>query len=337
MKRLTFEKLASLMVIMFLGAMTKTSLAEEGQWTKKADMPTARGWLSTSVVDGKIYAIGGAGFGGILATVEEYDPRTDKWTKKTDMPTPRWAPFTSVVDGKIYAIGGHLAGNVPVAAVEEYDPTTDKWKKKANMPTPRGFLSTSVVDGKIYAIGGWDGRPFELPTVEEYDPAMDKWTKKANMPTARECLSTSVVNGKIYAIGGWLPGVTTIVEEYNPKTDKWTKKADMPTARWGSASSVVKGKIYVIGGTEGGLGQPPNVILATMEMYDPATDIWTTEADMPMARHGLSASVVNGKIYVIGSYQPVKTPVVEEYDTGSRAVEAKGKLPTLWGQLKVQK
>ena len=58
---------------------------------------------------------------------------------------------------------------------------------------------------------------------------------------------------------------------------------------------------------------------------------------MPTPRWALSTSVVNGKIYAIGSWQPGITPVVEEYDTGfvPKSVEAKGKLPTLWGQLKV--
>lgn len=36
-------------------------------------MPTARWGLSTCVVDGKIYAIGGIGGHKILATVEVYD------------------------------------------------------------------------------------------------------------------------------------------------------------------------------------------------------------------------------------------------------------------------
>jgi hypothetical protein len=45
-------------------------------WTRKADMPTARDSLSTSVVNGKIYAIGGAmsGDGVSLSIIEEYDP-----------------------------------------------------------------------------------------------------------------------------------------------------------------------------------------------------------------------------------------------------------------------
>ena len=36
-------------------------------------MPTARSALSTSAVNGKIYAVGGIGVFGFLRTVEEYD------------------------------------------------------------------------------------------------------------------------------------------------------------------------------------------------------------------------------------------------------------------------
>ena len=82
-------------------------------WTKKADMPTARGIFSTSEVNGKIYAIGGfANFFDepALSTVETYDPATDTWTKKADMPTARGFFSTSVVNEKIYAIGGVAQG-----------------------------------------------------------------------------------------------------------------------------------------------------------------------------------------------------------------------------------
>jgi hypothetical protein len=55
-------------------------------WTRKADMPTARLFFTTSVVDWKIYSIGGI---GSPKKVEEYDPATDIWTRKADLPTGR--------------------------------------------------------------------------------------------------------------------------------------------------------------------------------------------------------------------------------------------------------
>jgi hypothetical protein len=190
-------------------------------WVKKANMPTARWALSTSAVNGKIYAIGGASNGAGLRTVEEYDPATNTWTRKADMPTPRILMSTSVVDGIIYAIGGHRSqGGSAISTVEAYDPATDTWTTQAPIPTARGFFSTSVVNGKIYAIGGC-AHPYNSGTfssVEAYDPATDTWTKRDDMPTRRKALATSAVNGKIYAIGGnSVPAFNTCVptvEEY---------------------------------------------------------------------------------------------------------------------------
>jgi hypothetical protein len=55
-----------------------TTASADGIWTTKADMPTGRWELSTCVVDGKIYAIGGAGPSyQALRTLEVYDPVTD--------------------------------------------------------------------------------------------------------------------------------------------------------------------------------------------------------------------------------------------------------------------
>ena len=78
----------------------------------------------TNVVDGKLYAIGGARGNAPFGTVEVYDPRADTWTQKADMPTTRGGLATVVVDGKIYAIGG-ARGNAPFTTVEVYDSATD--------------------------------------------------------------------------------------------------------------------------------------------------------------------------------------------------------------------
>jgi RNA polymerase sigma factor (sigma-70 family) len=323
---------------------------EVGTWTKKADMPIAISYLSTNVINGKIYAIGGGADMNISSTVEEYAPATDTWTTKSDMPTARVSLSTSGVNSKIYAIGGVKDFNALflLSTVEEYAPATDTWTTKSDMPTARGWLSTSEVNGKIYAIGGSVGRPgfVGLDTVEEYDPATDRWTKRADMPTARYGLSTSVVNGKIYAIGGlFTPFISTsTVEEYDPTTDIWTKKANMPTARGHLSTSAVNGNIYAIGGMTGSVGGPG---LSTVEVYDPATDTWTKKADMLTGRCGLSTSMVNRYIYAIGGASRITGPgvplpalsIVEAYDTGLAPsnIEAEGKLPTTWGRMKAGK
>ncbi len=310
MKRLDCTKISNLVwtltALVLCGILNAApmALAAGDTWTRRADMPTPRWGLSTSVVDGKIYAIGGgqSPYGAYKSPVEEYDPTTDTWTKKADMPTGRAFFSTSAVNGKIYAIGGAPGDNSETSTVEEYDPATDTWTRKADIPTARILLSTSVVNGKIYAIGGWR-EPDNLPVsaVEEYDPATDTWTLKTDMPRARFALSTSVVYGKIYAIGGVVtsqmggPSVSN-VEEYDPANDTWIPKTEMPTARSYFSTCVVNGKIYAIGGTPGSGGG----VLSTLEEYNPATDTWTTRPNMPTARCVPSASAVKGKIYTIG-------------------------------------
>jgi len=314
---------------------------EAGTWTQKADMPTGRAISGSAVVDGKIYVIGGAHIPwGFTAVVEEYDPATDTWTRRADMPTARQALVVAAVDGIIYAIGG-WDGSRNVPTVEAYDPATDMWTTKADMPTARTLSAIAVVDEIIYVIGGVFGEVEDIEAVEDirilsaveaYDPATDTWTKKADMPTARAYLAACVVDGRIYVSGGSLtyedpmPMAVPTVEVYDPATDTWTQASDMPWARRSHTASVVAGKIYIIGGLdeeviklfEEGKIELDKVLelFSTVDVYNPATDTWTTAADLPNGRNGPTAAVVDGKIYIIGGMwgpEGTKLSTVEEY------------------------
>lgn len=333
----------------------------EKTWTQRADMPTARYNFGTCVVGGKVFAIGGEidVFGErSIATVEVYDPKTDTWERELDMPTARSGVSALVVDGKIYTIGGAERKKFPVGpgwgystkllpTVEVYDPVTDTWIQKADMPVPRSG-STCVVDGKIYIIGGSaaNKKQWRLDTVDVYDPATDTWAKAKSMNHARGAPAISVVKGKIYAMGGlgWPqirnhPGpFLSSVEMFDPKTHRWTEKTEMPAPKSGHSASVINGKIYVIGG--GFRGNGPFMYLSTVEIYDPETDRWTQEPDMPVGKSGHAAEVVNGEIYIFGgSSAGVRAPLtdVEVYGTGEipQRVDPVGKLVKTWGAIKM--
>ncbi len=316
------------------------------QWPQKADMPTARSCFSTSVVDAKIFAIGGRvllerdEFGDTeLSTVEMYDPETDTWERKANMPTARSGVSVSVVDGKIYAIGGETIKKIAyhkswtnetkeLPTVEMYDPVTDTWTQKADMPTPRK-TKTCVVDGKIYAIGGsgfdlTSNNHWQLATVEVYDPTTDAWAKAKSMNHTRYDAALSVVNGEIYAMGGtgWpliedqSNSYLSSVEVFNPETHRWQERTEMIAPKAGHAASVTDGKIYVTGGY---LWKDKEFKhLSTIEIYDPTTDRWTQEPDMLMGKSGHASEVIDGQIYIFGGNSDVaQGPLtsVEVYDT----------------------
>jgi len=259
------------------------------------DMPRARAFFTSSVVDDIIYVFGSASISTQI--VEAYDPKTNIWTQKASIPTPiRSTAISDAVNGKIYLIGGYENGYSN--RVEEYDSVNNTWKSSANgeltpMPTARRHLMSCEVNGIIYVFGGLGGPTSEtgLNVVEAYDPISDTWQIKSPMPLFKASgESCCVIDNKIYI-------VDNDIQVYDPATDTWETlgtRTPVPTARAYATVNAVNNKIYVIGGDNGGY-------LRIVEEYDPATDQWLTKALMPTTgNRGMSASVVNNKIYVMG-------------------------------------
>jgi N-acetylneuraminic acid mutarotase len=177
-------------------------------WAERAPMPTARGALSVTGHDGKLYAIGGYDGKANSAAVEVYDPVRNLWASRAPLPTPRDHLATATVSGKVYAIGGRLNGDYHqnIAVTEVYDPVTDQWKRAADLPTARSGITASEVGGRVYVFGG-EGAEGTFRENEEYDPARGAWQAMAPMPTARHGLGSAVVHGRIHVIsGGPTPG-----------------------------------------------------------------------------------------------------------------------------------
>jgi N-acetylneuraminic acid mutarotase len=232
---------------------------------------------------------------------------------------------------------------------------TSPWKKGAPFPEPDEELYSVPANGKMYVIGGWgDGKARGVNY--EYDPATDVWTKKSPMPHPAHHAALAAVNGKIYAFGGFVAPANNAIPvgaawepiadawEFNPATDSWKLLAPLPGKRGSAIAAEVGGKIYVIGGatTMEGSKDPfftafgPAKVLATNDVYDPATNTWESRNPMSVPRNHAFSGVVNGKIYVIGGrtghgfiLSATNTDVVEAYDPASNTWSMpKERMPT---------
>jgi hypothetical protein len=294
--------------------------AAESSWSTKSPLPTARFGLTTCVVDGKIYAMGGGDspYARYLPGVEIYDPATDSWETGTPMPNERMGHAAAVVAGKIYVMGGAYEAMTSTDTVDEYDPATGNWTTKAPMPSDRVFHCAAAVDGKIYVVGGcrsgWQANVENLPNVHVYDPATDTWTQKGRMRSPRAMAAAAAVNGKIYVFGGMAGSLAgspvTMADVYDPATDSWKPIAGL-VPRNCSGACAVDDKIYVMG--SGNM----QAILSRTDIYDTVTGTWQTGPRLNKAKCFMGANLVGGKIYTVGGcdvtwpWHPIAT--VEAY------------------------
>lgn len=244
-----------------------------------------------------------------------------RWLRVADAPLARQEIYPAVLDGRIYVAGGVLS-EAPgfTARFDAYDAATDTWKTLAPLPEGRHHIGLAASDGKIYGIGGFSGA---IPhwrahaTVFVYDPKRDRWTPGPALPQPRAEGVTAAVGGRIYFIGGRVPASpdaahisqhadTSIGEVLDVRSGQWKRIPDAPTARNSAAAAVIDNKIYVVGGRQmvaqpNGGQRPVNV--ATLEVYDPATERWETRAPMPLAQGGLAAAAHGGKLVAFGGEQ----------------------------------
>ncbi len=175
-------------------------------WTRKTNIPEPRAFLTASVIDGKIYTIGGAysRYEG-AAEVQVYDPATDTWTPKASLPKGSALSSAAVFNGKIYVVGGGTSNDAgagtPFADFEVYDPSNNFWESKEDITISRVGHGSGVINNKLYICGGFSYST-ELSDLMEYDFSKDSWTTRAAMPSTRRCFATCVHNNKMYIFGG---------------------------------------------------------------------------------------------------------------------------------------
>jgi N-acetylneuraminic acid mutarotase len=284
-------------------ATAPADLSVPAGWRSLAPLPAARQETGVAALGGRIYVIGGFESSlATVATVDVYDPATDRWSEAAPLPEPLHHANVAAVGSRLYLVGALRGLSFEaVATALSYDPAADgAWQPVTPLPpgSERGASLVAVLDGKIIIAGGYRGGR-AVDEVSAYDPAGDTWSFLPNLPAPRDHGVGAAAGGVFYAIGGRMADPNSHMPTvYALAGGMWGQRAPMPTSRGGCAGAVLDGQIVVAGGE----GNPtdPNGVFAVTESYDPAGDRWSSLQPMKTPRHGTGAAVVGDSVYVPG-------------------------------------
>jgi hypothetical protein len=324
-----------------------SAAAAPNAWTAVGSLATARVESAVAVMpSGKVLMAGGfAGSGQILVSSEIYDPATGTWSAGADMPAGRiQASAVTLPNGDVLVAGGESDGSTtdpaPHSAVV-YSPADNTFTTAPGTMSDGHALAGIALlpDGDAMVIGGFDpASGLDLSTTAIYDPSTGDFTPGPSMNDPRESpMVTTLGNGDILVAGGAdfndNRGALHTAEVFDPHTNTWSDTATaMSTTRTGGGTALLPdGRVLVTGGTAAN-----GDVLSSTDIYDPATNAFTTGAAMAQARAGFGiAPLANGDLLVAGGLgaEPTATAAAsgltstEIYDPTADTWSPSGDLP----------
>lgn len=156
------------------------------------------------------------------------------------------------------------------------------------------------------------------------------WTSKAPLPHPRSAAASGVIDGVMILSGGVAEDHTLATEAYDAVLDTWNARADTLRRRSYATTGVIDGKLYVAGGCM--IADCSAGVSGALDIYDAATNSWSSGPAMPTPRGGASGAVAGGKFYVIGGFLScgdcAGETTVEVYDPALNVWTTGASMPT---------
>ncbi|MDD5323189.1 MAG: DUF1929 domain-containing protein, partial [Methylococcales bacterium] len=282
----------------------------------------------TFLADGRLFVAGGHdgqnNFGLKEAII--YNSLTDSWTVNLpDMNAGRWYPTITILpNGDPLVVSGSVDLTIgPNPLPQVFQMATGTWRNLTNAELQQDLYPFMLLapNGKVFS-------PGPTPVTRYLDTAgTGSWSFVANRPSYenqpngvfRDYGSAVMYEpGKVLVMGGGSPSTKTAeVIDLNQPTPSWRAVAPMQfSRRMLNAVLLPDGKVLVTGGyTETGTAfnqlctsQIPDPCVYAAELWDPATETWSTLASgsIPRVYHSMTNLLPDGRVmYTGGNHQPV--------------------------------
>jgi len=316
----------------------------QGAWVVKTPVPTpmARAWGVFFPGNNRFYAMGGRQTdvaGSDYVNPREFNPVTNTWAVKAaaypNLQVCNMVGGVLTLGGSsvIVTVGGSAAGaTTATAEVRQYNPITDTLTVIATDPWPGNVAGTilpggaAVHNNMLYVFGGFNINTGMTNQIWRFNPAAaagTRWTLlPTTLPAARGYIPTATLGNFIYMAGGSdcnpCAPTTALVDSnqslrFDPATNAVTAIATIPraTAETRAVMQPFDNTIWVLGG--GRTAPNPST---QVDVYNPATNTWSTALPMGMARRNFVADMdpqtplLGARILAAGGYDVAGTPPV---------------------------
>jgi len=297
-------------------------------WTFTGSLSATRDTASAALLpNGKVLIISGAASPStFVSTNEIYDPASGTFSVAGVLVHPRSQAASVVVPGgQVLIIGGNTASG-STASIERYDPGSPTF-------TPSGSLQQLHYQNT--AVNLPDGRVLFIDALSElYTPATGAFTGPVYSFAFHQGGSTSTMlaDGRVLVVGGVFSTNSAVtrstVDLFSSQDGAFSKTTTTVAPRYyATATLLADGRVLVAGGIDyTATGFP---LLASAELFDPATDTFHATGSMSTTRdHATATLLPNGKVLIAGgehlSY--TGTTSAELYDPVTGTFSATGSL-----------
>ena len=266
--------------------------------------------------DGKLLVAGGhndrSHFG--LSYASTFDPVTTTWARIPPMNGPRWYPTTAALPtGEALVLAGETTGagtSNPLPQV--WQPATQSWRNLLTAQAAIPYYPRAIVgpDGRVFIAG-----PARLTSYLDTH-GTGAWMSVAKMNFASGRTYGSAVlydEGKILVVGGGDPPTATAeVIDLKAASPTWRSVAPMSVARRQlNATLLPDGTVLVTGGSSGSGFDNHATPLFKAELWDPATEKWTTLASASVYRgyHSTALLLPNARVLIAGGRGEVRQQI----------------------------